>query len=72
MSAQLQARGYLEPQRMPDHEGVVMPGAPFLIDGDSWHRAPAPRLGEHTSEVLDELGLAKGTILRLVRAGVAR
>ncbi|MCZ6545114.1 MAG: CoA transferase [Chloroflexi bacterium] len=72
MSAQLQARGYLEPQRMPDHEGVVMPGAPFLIDGDSWRREPAPRLGEHTSEVLGELGLEKRTILRLVRAGVAR
>jgi len=32
-------------------------------------RRPAPRLGEHTVEVLEELGLARATIERLVAAG---
>src|SRR6266852_5503136 len=33
-------------------------------------RRPAPRLGEHTAEVLGELGLPKGEIERLAAAGV--
>jgi crotonobetainyl-CoA:carnitine CoA-transferase CaiB-like acyl-CoA transferase len=33
-------------------------------------RRPAPRLGEHTAEVLGELGLPKGEIDRLAAAGV--
>ena len=33
-------------------------------------RRPAPRVGEHTEEVLNELGLAPDEIARLVRAGV--
>ncbi len=33
-------------------------------------RRPAPRLGEHTAEVLGELGLAKAEIERLAAAGV--
>jgi len=33
-------------------------------------RRPAPLLGEHTAEVLGELGLAKAEIERLAAAGV--
>jgi crotonobetainyl-CoA:carnitine CoA-transferase CaiB-like acyl-CoA transferase len=33
-------------------------------------RRPAPRLGEHTAEVLGELGLSKAEIERLAAAGV--
>ncbi|MDQ4062004.1 MAG: CoA transferase, partial [Pseudomonadota bacterium] len=33
-------------------------------------RRPAPALGEHTAEVLDELGIAPETQERLRRAGV--
>jgi len=33
-------------------------------------RRPAPRVGEHTEEVFNELGLAPDEIARLVRAGV--
>jgi crotonobetainyl-CoA:carnitine CoA-transferase CaiB-like acyl-CoA transferase len=33
-------------------------------------RRPAPRLGEHTAEVLAELGVATGDVERLVAAGV--
>ncbi len=33
-------------------------------------RRPAPRLGEHTAEVLGELGLPKDEIERLAAAGI--
>jgi benzylsuccinate CoA-transferase BbsE subunit len=41
-------------------EGVdtprAMPGAPYLFSATPWElRRPAPRLGEHTAEVLAEL-----------------
>ena len=35
---------------------VLMPGAPYVFGATPWElRRPAPRLGEHTSEVLSEL-----------------
>jgi crotonobetainyl-CoA:carnitine CoA-transferase CaiB-like acyl-CoA transferase len=35
---------------------VAMPGAPYLLSATPWElRRPAPRLGEHTEEVLAEL-----------------
>ncbi len=33
-------------------------------------RRPAPRLGEHTAEVLDELGVCREELGRLATAGV--
>jgi crotonobetainyl-CoA:carnitine CoA-transferase CaiB-like acyl-CoA transferase len=33
-------------------------------------RRPAPRLGEHTAEILAELGLPEGEVERLAAAGV--
>lgn len=38
-------------------EPALMPGAPYLFSTTPWElRRPAPRLGEHTEEVLAELG----------------
>ncbi len=37
-------------------EPVLMPGAPYIFSATPWElRRPAPRLGEHTAEVLREL-----------------
>jgi benzylsuccinate CoA-transferase BbsE subunit len=41
-------------------EPVAMPGAPYLLSATPWElRRPAPRLGEHTDEVLGELAAAE-------------
>jgi benzylsuccinate CoA-transferase BbsE subunit len=42
-------------------EPVAMPGAPYLLTATPWElRRPAPRLGEHTAEVLAELAGSTG------------
>ncbi len=39
-------------------EPVLMPGAPYVLNKTPWElRRPAPKLGEHTAEVLAELNL---------------
>jgi crotonobetainyl-CoA:carnitine CoA-transferase CaiB-like acyl-CoA transferase len=48
----LQARGHFV-----EIDGVQHSGAPFVAHGSPFRFARgAPRLGEHTAEVLDELG----------------
>jgi crotonobetainyl-CoA:carnitine CoA-transferase CaiB-like acyl-CoA transferase len=50
---------------------VRMLGFPFRLSaGPIGVRRPAPRLGEHTDEVLEELGLEPTDIKRLLDAGV--
>jgi crotonobetainyl-CoA:carnitine CoA-transferase CaiB-like acyl-CoA transferase len=47
-----------------------MLGFPFAVDGQRPPvRRPAPRLGEHTREVLLELGISGDDIDRLVGLG---
>ena len=52
---------------------TVIPGAPYRMDGlasDAWQPRPAPRLGEHTGELLDERGYTRDEQIALFRAGV--
>ncbi|HSH88819.1 MAG TPA: CoA transferase [Ramlibacter sp.] len=70
---QLQARGHFVPFTHPLlKQAASMPGAPYVMSVTPWKvRRRAPMLGEHTLEVLGELGIAKEDVSRLVSAGVA-
>jgi crotonobetainyl-CoA:carnitine CoA-transferase CaiB-like acyl-CoA transferase len=64
-------RGYWEPIDHPTAGRWRYPGLPFATFGAPREpRRPAPRLGEHTDQVLRELGLESDQIDRLRRAGV--
>ena len=53
---QLEARKYFDEVKLPNGERARVPGAFARSDGQPIAiRRPAPRLGEHTSEILDEL-----------------
>ncbi|HVZ43582.1 MAG TPA: CoA transferase [Ramlibacter sp.] len=70
---QLRARGVFVPFTHPLlKQAAEMPGAPYVMNETPWQvRRPAPRLGEHTAEVLSEIGIAGDDLARLYAMGVA-
>lgn len=70
---QLQARGFFVDFVHPLLERAAkMPGAPYVLSHTPWKiRRRAPLLGEHTAEVLSEIGISKEDLARLFCAGVA-
>jgi crotonobetainyl-CoA:carnitine CoA-transferase CaiB-like acyl-CoA transferase len=65
---QVEANGYFP--RVPDHTTARLTSAPAQIDGAGLDiRRRAPEVGEHTDEVLREVGLDASTISRLREAG---
>ncbi|HYC22200.1 MAG TPA: CoA transferase [Candidatus Bathyarchaeia archaeon] len=72
-SKHLKARGFFA--TIDDGSGgmVTMPGAPYQHAASPWRlRTRAPKLGEHTDQVLSELGYARAEIERLHAAGVVQ
>jgi len=56
-SKHLNARGFFVSFTHPRAGSRRSPGAPYLFSRTPWTlRRPAPLLGEHTAEVLQELG----------------
>jgi benzylsuccinate CoA-transferase BbsE subunit len=50
-----------------------MPGAPYQHAASPWRlRTRAPKLGEHTDQVLADLGYERAEIERLHAAGVVQ
>jgi crotonobetainyl-CoA:carnitine CoA-transferase CaiB-like acyl-CoA transferase len=67
-SPHLKARGFFVTLDHPVAGAVTMPGAPYRMSATPWTlRSPAPCLGQHTAEVLGEVGLDAAA---LARAGV--
>lgn len=69
---QLQARGVFVPFTHPLLEQAArMPGAPYVLSETPWRmQRPAPALGQHTAEVLGEIGIDGAEVARLYAAGV--
>jgi crotonobetainyl-CoA:carnitine CoA-transferase CaiB-like acyl-CoA transferase len=61
----------LEPDWVSTVGQAQLPASPIRIDGDRLpFRRPPPRLGEHTDEILAEVGLTPSEIGHLRAAGV--
>jgi benzylsuccinate CoA-transferase BbsE subunit len=68
-SPHLRTRGFFATIEHPAAGATTLPGAPYRLSATPWQlRAPAPCLGQHTAEVLAELGLDAAA---LAREGVA-
>jgi len=67
----LAAMRQVEPDWITTLDGVPLPASPILVDGERLPaRLPPPRLGEHTDQILGEIGLALEEIAALHVAGV--
>jgi crotonobetainyl-CoA:carnitine CoA-transferase CaiB-like acyl-CoA transferase len=60
-SSHLKSRGFFATFEQPATGACTVPGAPYRFSATPWRlRRTAPRLGEHTHEVLAEAGIAAG------------
>ena len=69
---QLAHRGFFVPMHHPaSGRTLTAPGAPYAFSKTPWRLAGTPpRLGEHTAQVLGELGLSTADIAALLQSGV--
>ena len=64
-------RFFVSQEHTPSGRMLTVPGAPYQLQETPWRQArPAPRLGEHTSEILAGLGYAADARAALLKSGV--
>lgn len=69
--ATFQQRGAFAEIDHPAAGTLLYPGRPFVMSESPWRvRRPAPLLGQHTAEILAELGYAPAQIAQMRRDGV--
>ncbi|MDB5730493.1 MAG: L-carnitine dehydratase/bile acid-inducible protein [Variovorax sp.] len=69
---QLQQTGYFTSMQDPAMGTLVTPAAPLKFDGAAARHMLPPRLGQHTSEVLQEAGFSASDVQRLLERGAAQ
>jgi len=67
---QIQAREFLAQTEHPVMGDVTYPGTPAKLSESPWQIGRAPLLGEHTEEILGQLGFTVEALTRLRAAGV--
>jgi crotonobetainyl-CoA:carnitine CoA-transferase CaiB-like acyl-CoA transferase len=70
---QTQALGLLQPVEHREIPGLRLPALPLSFDGErATHASAPPAVGEHTAEILRELGYADDDVAALAADGVIR
>jgi len=72
-AAQTQALGFLQPVEHAAIPGLQLPALPLSFEGTrATHASAPPAVGEHSAEVLAEVGYSGAEIAAMVRDGVIR
>ncbi|MET0920904.1 MAG: CaiB/BaiF CoA-transferase family protein [Acidimicrobiia bacterium] len=69
---QVVANRYVSAAQHADGRAAVLPAPAIIFDGDPGQARPGPDWGEHTVEVLAELGMDRATVQDLQDRGVVR